>query len=460
VSDNDLPNPISRLAQEDYRDYEFILGDLQHNLALSPAEQIERFRADPWGTFSGVKAANGFDLPLSREARRRFTDIAARGLKSLGTSARIHRLEKVVEALKGGLSSMLQRGLIPSLEDAHEGFNSAIKKLEEEYEEWIFHVPCSVVAERSYPEFTIGPVTFLLRDHFFEQNELAIQQMATEFGDSRITETLLARTHAFYSDFQWIASITVPRCDSDVSRHRAHAGIQKALDVFKLLVGSQRASHVKQAYDLTTPSEYIELVSSTSGAFSLRSGGKLHDAVLNDQWYEQVTAGPAWPLLQSVLGNYCSAWGDLDEVQTRFLDALSWHSDAISEQDPGAKIIKFWTSIERTMRASPGNIDTRAAVLSSNNAQEFAKHSVRFEEAYRKRRNDVVHGNANRARESWYGEVVAASEEASKNVLFQYLYAIPQIRAQQGATDRRKLRAWLKGLDGFAKLYRGQLYGK
>ena len=32
--------------------------------------------------------------------------------------------------------------------------------------------------------------------------------------------------------------------------------------------------------------------------------------------------------------NYRNAWDDLDEIQTRFIDALSWHSDAISEQDP------------------------------------------------------------------------------------------------------------------------------
>jgi len=37
----------------------------------------------------------------------------------------------------------------------------------------------------------------------------------------------------------------------------------------------------------------------------------------------------AWLFLQSVLVNYRNAWDDLDEIQTRFIDALSWHSDAI-----------------------------------------------------------------------------------------------------------------------------------
>jgi hypothetical protein len=457
VPDEDLRNPISRVSEEDYQDYDFILSDLQRNLELSPEEQLERFRADPWGAFSGLKAANGFDLPLSREAQKRFTNIANRGLKSLGTSARVHRLEKVVEALRGELSSMLQAGLVPGEEDTHEVFRSALRRLEAAYAELTYYVPCSVVAERTYPKFTIGPVTFLLRDEFFKQNESAIQKSAEEYKNPRATEVLLAQTYAFYSDFQWIASITVSRCDSEVSRRRAHAGIQKALDVFKLLVGSRRASQVKQAYDFTAPSKYVELVSSPAGSFSFRSGTKTQDALLNDHWYDQVTGGPAWPFLQSVLVNYCDAWEDLDEIQTRFLDALSWHSDAISEEDPGAKILKFWTSIERILRASPGDIDTRAAILSSNTVEEFARHSQRLEQAYRRGRNDVVHGNANRASESWYAEAVAASEEASMNVLFQYLYAIPQIRAHQGATDRKKLREWLKRLDDLAERYLRQL---
>jgi hypothetical protein len=293
-------------------------------------------------------------------------------------------------------------------------------------------------------------VTFQLRDQFFKQNESAIRQSAAGFKDPQITEVLLARAHHFYSEFQWIASITVPRCDSEVSRRRAHGGIQKAFDIFKLLVGSQRASDVKRAHDLTTPSQYVELVSYSSGTFSLQYGGKLPDAVLNDCW---------WPLLQAVLVKYCKAWDNLDEIQTRLMDALSWHSDAISEQDSGAKIIKFWTAIERILSTSHGHIESRAAVLSSATFEEFVERSKGLSVAYRGR-NDVIHGNANRSEESRYVEAVAASEEASKNALFQYLFAIPQIRAHQGSTDRKKLRAWLKTLDGVAEQYRRQLRGE
>jgi len=450
---------MAALSLEDYQDYEFILSDLQQNLGLSVAEQMDRFRKDPWGALSGLKAPNGFDLPLSRDAQKRFVQIARRGLEKLGPLSRIHRLEKIVEQLKRELSSLLFNGFAPGPDDAYDLFTSAVRELERAYEELTYHVPCSVVAERSYTTFNIGPVTFVLRDRFFAENEAGLENAIAEFEHQQTMEKLAARVRTFYSDFQWIASITVPPCDPEISRNRAHAGIQKALDVFKLVVGGERARHVKQAYDLTPPSDYAELVSVRPGSLRLRFGWRGQDAVTNDHWYDQLKAGPAWPLLHSALLNYWNKWGELDEIDLRFLDALAWHSDAISEQDPGARIIKFWTSIERTLRTSPGDIETRAAVLASDTPNDFASHSRRFEHAYRRRRNDVVHGNANRVDESWYKEAVHVSEEASKNVLFQYLYTIPHIRLLPGTTDRKKIRNWLKELDNIADSFRKQCAG-
>jgi hypothetical protein len=284
-------NSISKLSEEDYRDYEFIVSDLEHNLALSPEQQLDRFRADPWNAFSGLKGPNGYDLPLSREALKRFECIATRGLKALGVATRIHRLKKVIEELKSELSSLLCRGFVPDINDAHELFTSAIDRLKAKYIAFTYHIPCSAAAERSYTSFEIGPVSFCLSDQFLKLNESAMRK-AAELGDAHATEPWLSRATAFYSSFQWIASVTVPPCDPEVSRSRARDVIQRALDVFKFLVGSARASHVKQAYDLTTPDSYYEFYSRADGSFSLRSGGKTRDAILNDQWYDQVPRRP------------------------------------------------------------------------------------------------------------------------------------------------------------------------
>jgi hypothetical protein len=131
---------------------------------------------------------------------------------------------------------------------------------------------------------------------------------------------------------------------------------------------------VKQGHDLTTLSKYAELTSSSPGFFSLRFGGHGHDAILNDQWYQQAIQTPAWPLLQSMLLNYWRTWDELNEIQMRFFDGLAWHSDAISEPDPGARIVKFWTAIERVLSATQGgSIATRVAVCALKQSATLRK---------------------------------------------------------------------------------------
>lgn len=445
-----------KLSRKDYEDLEFVVKDIQRFASLSPQEQIQQMLADPWSALSGFKGKSGYDFPLSRETHVRFDQIAVRGLKHLGTGAYVHRFEKVVKALKAELSTRILGGFEITSDNAHEIFTSAVRNLEQGYERLTYYVPCSIVAERSFPQFTIGPVVFTLRDQFFEQHRDSIREAVAKFKNSDMEGVVLSRIESFYSEFQWIACITLPACDADVSRSRAHESIQKALDIFKLLVGGERAAHVKQAYDVTVPSRYAELVSLAGDSFSFRLGGKMHNAVTNDNWYQQVVTGPAWPLFEMLLSNYWRAWRELDEIQNRFLDALSWHSDAISERDIGAKIIKFWISIERLLSVSPGsNITARAAALSSNNAEEFQNQAKKLELLYQ-RRSAVVHGAANRASETWYLESASLSEEASKAALHGYLYSIQMIQNFPGKTARKQLAAWLASLDILVKQFRIQ----
>ncbi len=104
-------------------------------------------------------------------------------------------------------------------------------------------------------------------------------------------------------------------------------------------------------------------------------------------------------------------------------------------------------------------ISVRAAVLSSNTCEEFQKRSQDLSLVYQKR-NDVVHGSANRGNESWYMEAAAASEAVSKTTLFQYLYAIPNILVRRGPNHRNKLQGWLTDLDNVAQRYRKDFRNK
>jgi hypothetical protein len=208
------------------------------------------------------------------------------------------------------------------------------------------------------------------------------------------------------------------------------------------------------AHDIALPQRPWELTWTADKGFGIRSSGTSHDAVVNDEWYEQVTAWPEWPLFEGALLEYWSHWGDLNELLARFIDALSWHSDAISERDLSARIVKFWTAIERLLSVSAkGNLAARLTVLATETVDRFEACAQRFSILYQ-RRSDIVHGNASRTREGWYRQAAAGAEEASKTALIQFLRAIPYIRCRHRASDRKSLLAWLSELDEMADRFR------
>jgi hypothetical protein len=455
MADASSRNPLARISAKDCEDYAFIGRELERLATLPIEAQIANFRGDPWGSLFTLKGANGSEFPLSRAGQERFVQIAKRGLKALGAAAADHRIERVLEKLKDELSTSVLNGFVPTDENSHTIFSIAIEKLKSEYKEVTHYIPCSLVSQRRTENFNIGPVSFQLRERFIKDNGHRIVTLEVESKNAEFAQNLRTRLYSFFGDCQWVASITIPACDEKVSRRRAHSVLQKALDVFKLFVGSARASDVKQAYDLRTPSDYVDL-SSSSGTFFFVIGGRSHDAILNDEWYEQVVTQPALPIITRILWNYCARRSDSDELQARFLDGISWHSDAISEQDSGARIVKFWIAIERILGSSrEANLCSRAAVLISDNPADFRKRAQDLSTAYQ-RRSAVVHGSANRANESWYETAMRISEEASSVVLFQYLFSIDGIDKHPASTARKKLSAWLKHLDQIASAYRNQ----
>jgi hypothetical protein len=437
-----------RLDEKDDADYEVILAEFESFIRKPKEEQLQELMQHPWEALSSPKTPNGSTLFASPPAHDRFVQIAKRGLKHLGVAAKRHRLEVILPRLQEEFVSRLIAKADINPQNAHSVFEAAVAKAEASYEALTFYVPCSVVAHRACDRFSIGPVTFVIRESFLREHETAIRESATT-ENLTFTNILLERTNTFYTEFQWIACLSVPACDRQIAKKRALAGVQKALDVFKLVVGGERAAHVKQGYDSRVPEAHAELVSKASGEFSILLGGKMQDAVVNDDWYAQVISAPFWPLIQSVLFSWWNNWDHAEEIEVRFLDALAWHSDAISEHEAGAKIVKFWTAIERILSAVHGSIAPRAAVLCAEPGAFLAKEQ-QFSGLYQKR-SDVVHGGSNRSDEAWYAEAARASEEAARGVLFQYLYYMPTIRRSRMATTKKKLQSWINGLDNLAK---------
>src|SRR2546426_4398244 len=334
------------LARKDFRDYQFILEELERLLKMSPAELLTYFGQHREDAFYTLPRGSGGELPFTKKGETHFQEIAIRGLEALGADGRKHFLPSVVDALKSEFMS--ERTEDPPLteDNAHEVFDTAIAKVETEFRQLTHFVPCSIVIHQEPSRFKIGPVEFVLRDLFFKENEAALlrsQESATgfEWGHEELRK--------FFNRFFWVASVTIDAADKKISRDRARKAIQMALDVLKLFIGTARAAGIRQGYDHGMPTETASLVSVEAGTFSLSLRRGRHDAVLMDHWYDGISRSEPWQLAESVVTAFLTRWDDLPEPHQRFMDGLRWHGEGVSDPEPQSRLVKFWVAIERVV---------------------------------------------------------------------------------------------------------------
>jgi hypothetical protein len=438
-----------KLSRKDYTDFEFIYGEVKKLLGLSPSELMKYYDEHPEDTPYFLSRPDGFLLMFTLAGERRFQQVLQRGLRSLAERSTKYDPEAVLHNLKDEVVARLLNGPEVSDENAHAVFDSVIDTLTKAQVSVTHYVPCSLVAHRKTTRFTIGPVTFTERKLFLDEHRAALLNRGIERPDP-----LLEQLERFFSMFSWIGRVTIPPCDPNISKARANETVQRALDLFKLFIGSPRASLVRRAYDVGAPSKMVFLTSTAEDTYALSyDGGKLTDAVVNEDWYDQIKSFPQWSIAQAVLSWASQFESRLPEVQQRFLDGLAWHSDAISEGDLASRIVKFWTGIERVVTLKHGDeVQRRAAIMNSDSKADFEEKYKAAKRLYSKR-SQIVHGTANRA-EDWLGDVALQSEVFSQRILYNYLFLIDRLNLGSTSTDkesRLKLTTWFERADAMSK---------
>jgi hypothetical protein len=239
--------------------------------------------------------------------------------------------------------------------------------------------------------------------------------------------------------------VTIEAADGEVSTDRARKVIQMSLDLLKLIVGKERGAGIRQAYDHALPTQTASLVSAEGKGFAPSWGSRSHDAILNEDWYEMISKSNAWRIGESVLQSYSNAWEEPREPYQRFLDALRWHGEGISDPEPHSRLVKYWTAIERMVSLrSNDNVTRKAALLSCRDAQDFPDQFQKCQRLHGKR-SAVVHGSASRGVEE--SEAIASEvENLSKGIICSFLSLLRNLEAT-GQCDRKALEAEFQLLD-------------
>jgi hypothetical protein len=187
--------------------------------------------------------------------------------------------------------------------------------------------------------------------------------------------------------------------DSAVGEDRAREAIQSSVDLFKLFVGSSRGARIGHAYLAGLP-RYSSTLYSDSVGFHTTQTWAWGNATVKDDWLDDVVGFRPWIFGEEAISERLQSWERLPDPVQRFLDALAWHGDGVSEPNAAARILKFWTAIERTVSLRiRDKVSTRAAIFSAD-ANEFPGQFEKCQRLY-SLRSEIVHGTYGGGAEKW-----------------------------------------------------------
>lgn len=230
-------------------------------------------------------------------------------------------------------------------------------------------MPCEVFDEEDPDRFTFGPVLFVRTSAFLAEQEAQIRacrsKSQNDFADGlRLRSPQLSeegvhheaeafaarhleRLQSYFSDHDWVASVSIPSSHPTVSKARAERAIDAALDALRLFT-LYAPERLRRASSLREPRETHHLYSDDDGTLHAGAFYAGKGATAGGGWYAHHTTDAAhlWQPLQEAIDPLC-ADQPMDELNRRLLDALDWFGQATQETEPAPAVVKYTAALER-----------------------------------------------------------------------------------------------------------------
>ncbi len=370
-----------------------------NDLAFVRSEIIRFARMDPQVILRDHAVDSDFTVPhpdgqgdliCGQEAGRRLTTIAEDVLTRPTLRARLSA-HTVREHTKREFSHrFLQNDRQIDRRSAQRLLSAVEKSVARELVNLTHYIPCHVVTGEAPKLFEIGPVKFRPRRIFLEElsEDLdryvnsSIGLMERQEQDTKRTtqgspdharrwvEQLRDGLLAHFSGFEWIAEVSVCRCEPAVSRQRARQTVESALDILRLILGEHHSDRMRVSGTPLAPLEGAQLTRASDGTIDISLSRSWNGQGLGKHWwslFQSPEVAPRMAAASIALASVASMAPD-HPLCERFIDAAGWYGQAILETSPAAKTIKYMTSIERIVLADShdevtSTVVARAAAL-------------------------------------------------------------------------------------------------
>lgn len=336
-------------------DIQFVLDEVVRFLGKNPRDY-----EDKWDIFADLPhpVHRGSKIICGRQAQRRLWKVAEDYLALDRMAGRVD-LSSVAKNLGYQVSTrFLKKGNAVDKGTVQAALAAAVKRSASECVNITHFIPCTVVRDENPSIFSIGPVTFRRREDFLEQQAPAFERYIESFIEVRPTasseeakdegQSFVADATAYFGHFGWVAEITIENCTPKISKDLARQSLQAALDVLRLMLGEQYAAH------LTMEGPPLGVVKTAE----LTMVDDKLDISLGRSWPGRTLGADWWPkIVERFTEERLAGAGRAIEILVkmerdkplcqRLLDAIIWFGQAVTEQQPAAKIVKFVNGIER-----------------------------------------------------------------------------------------------------------------
>lgn len=323
-------------------------------------------------------------------------------------------------------------------------------------------IPCHLMLTKDPESIVIGPVEFINRKKF---RSLLLSKIATYKKDiepdrKKYLRKWLSEAITYYRQFQWVAQVTVERCERDVAEIISHRAVLSALDCIHLLLGGQWTDRMrvagpglrwdKRSYLRIDAGGFLLVSTSTRGAGQV---------AFPDGWSTRL-GRPEYVHLLHLFGTALVAAVDPDcqrPLSRRFLDAAQWFGEAARDESNATATVKYVTSIERMVMTNEKDdvtklvVDRVGAICFQVDDRGIDKWRGMMSDLY-DMRSKLVHGAASPL-EDWVWRGRALGREIAETVLLQTLLAWGQEGLEESECSTRRLAKWFRAVCERADAY-------
>jgi len=282
-------------------------------------------------------------------------------------------------------------------------------------------IPCHLSSDAEPSKFEIGPVCFQPTASFLEEHQANFERYVLQGSADLVEigkkcaqqrdlneplkhaikhyEALATGARAWFSQFGWVAAVTIHRCDAATSRTRAERATETALNILRLMLGTSYGDRIRMDNHPMRPTRSASLTQNEQGQLDVTLHWVSPAGQLGGDWWKIINAGDNTVRIATAgrLINTITLLEPYRPLCERLIDALEWFGRGVAGTIPGARVVDYVTAIERVTlcpdERPTRTISTRACILCSHDAYTLDEAERRKIKHLYKLRSGLVHGS-------------------------------------------------------------------